>query len=130
MCAGVAGIIVFFFFQAEDGIRDVAVTGVQTCALPIWRKCRCGCAGERGRSAAGPVARRPASSRSQRMAATTTMAPPAVLLEEAPRRRPWTPSTPSCSSPRLVFVLFFVVYVKYARTLMKSVEVGINLLGL
>src|SRR2546429_52780 len=30
----------YFFFQAEDGIRDVAVTGVQTCALPIWRsKC-------------------------------------------------------------------------------------------
>src|SRR6266550_7473074 len=26
-----------FFFQAEDGIRDVAVTGVQTCALPILR---------------------------------------------------------------------------------------------
>src|SRR2546429_8153763 len=25
-----------FFFQAEDGIRDVAVTGVQTCALPIY----------------------------------------------------------------------------------------------
>src|SRR6478752_8599705 len=30
------GAIFFFFFQAEDGIRDVAVTGVQTCALPIW----------------------------------------------------------------------------------------------
>src|SRR2546422_3690466 len=29
--------IFFFFFQAEDGIRDVAVTGVQTCALPIYR---------------------------------------------------------------------------------------------
>src|SRR2546429_4793719 len=29
--------ILFFFFQAEDGIRDVAVTGVQTCALPIYR---------------------------------------------------------------------------------------------
>src|SRR2546422_6692470 len=29
---------VFFFFQAEDGIRDVAVTGVQTCALPISRE--------------------------------------------------------------------------------------------
>src|SRR5216684_1094050 len=28
----------FFFFQAEDGIRDVAVTGVQTCALPICRE--------------------------------------------------------------------------------------------
>src|SRR2546429_2420885 len=29
-------VIIFFFFQAEDGIRDVAVTGVQTCALPIY----------------------------------------------------------------------------------------------
>src|SRR2546422_6464141 len=28
--------LMFFFFQAEDGIRDVAVTGVQTCALPIY----------------------------------------------------------------------------------------------
>src|SRR5690606_37204909 len=28
----------FFFFQAEDGIRDFHVTGVQTCALPIWPK--------------------------------------------------------------------------------------------
>src|ERR1039457_7558250 len=43
-------ILFFFFFQAEDGIRDYKVTGVQTCALPIccWdrgrrpkcRKCR------------------------------------------------------------------------------------------
>src|SRR2546422_5799282 len=32
--AWVSGVY-FFFFQAEDGIRDVAVTGVQTCALPI-----------------------------------------------------------------------------------------------
>src|SRR3989475_858819 len=29
-------IYIFFFFQAEDGIRDLTVTGVQTCALPIW----------------------------------------------------------------------------------------------
>src|SRR5690606_41135660 len=28
----------FFFFQAEDGIRDFHVTGVQTCALPIYRR--------------------------------------------------------------------------------------------
>src|SRR5205085_9065833 len=28
-------VCVFFFFQAEDGIRDLTVTGVQTCALPI-----------------------------------------------------------------------------------------------
>src|SRR5688572_31791946 len=27
---------IFFFFQAEDGIRDLTVTGVQTCALPIY----------------------------------------------------------------------------------------------
>src|SRR3712207_7716892 len=40
----------FFFFQAEDGIRDIGVTGVQTCALPIYRllgltsgQCRVGC---------------------------------------------------------------------------------------
>src|SRR2546429_892639 len=32
---GSALVCYFFFFQAEDGIRDVAVTGVQTCALPI-----------------------------------------------------------------------------------------------
>src|SRR5438309_5552394 len=29
--------VFFFFFQAEDGIRDGTVTGVQTCALPILR---------------------------------------------------------------------------------------------
>src|SRR5256886_4992644 len=33
---GVLGVLrLFFFFQAEDGIRDLTVTGVQTCALPI-----------------------------------------------------------------------------------------------
>jgi len=37
---GVTGCVVslcsLFFFQAEDGIRDSSVTGVQTCALPIY----------------------------------------------------------------------------------------------
>src|SRR5205807_1208241 len=38
-----------FFFQAEDGIRDYKVTGVQTCALPICRRLiRGGCGGESG----------------------------------------------------------------------------------
>src|SRR5256886_3547985 len=32
---GIVDELVFFFFQAEDGIRDLTVTGVQTCALPI-----------------------------------------------------------------------------------------------
>src|SRR6266849_8465186 len=31
-----SGMFIFFFFQAEDGIRDPLVTGVQTCALPIF----------------------------------------------------------------------------------------------
>src|SRR3989440_1332210 len=38
-CAGAAwsgGLYCCFFFQAEDGIRDLIVTGVQTCALPIF----------------------------------------------------------------------------------------------
>src|SRR5256886_7796603 len=33
-------IFFFFFFQAEDGIRDLTVTGVQTCALPIYSSLR------------------------------------------------------------------------------------------
>src|SRR5215210_9039031 len=36
--------IFFFFFQAEDGIRDTSVTGVQTCALPIWEHHQLGAA--------------------------------------------------------------------------------------
>src|SRR5690606_39798426 len=39
-------IMYYFFFQAEDGIRDFHVTGVQTCALPI-------CSGEQGRQLHG-----------------------------------------------------------------------------
>ena len=35
---GGGGGLVFFFFQAEDGIRDYDVTGVQTCALPIFER--------------------------------------------------------------------------------------------
>src|SRR2546429_6944015 len=39
LVGGVSDDVVYFFFQAEDGIRDVAVTGVQTCALPISSSC-------------------------------------------------------------------------------------------
>src|SRR5256886_13131115 len=35
---GVDSLSLFFFFQAEDGIRDLTVTGVQTCALPILHR--------------------------------------------------------------------------------------------
>src|SRR3989475_6417554 len=40
MCTRIQSALFFFFFQAEDGIRDLTVTGVQTCALPI---CLAGC---------------------------------------------------------------------------------------
>src|SRR6266446_7550053 len=52
----------FFFFQAEDGIRDYKVTGVQTCALPIYGGCRRWAGPARGwaREAAWPATPRPA----------------------------------------------------------------------
>src|SRR2546430_12428901 len=68
-CALVA---VFFFFQAEDGIRDLTVTGVQTCALPIY------CDRPGSASSAAADAARAASAR------TLQPLPP---LELVPRRR-------------------------------------------
>src|SRR2546422_3837451 len=50
MTKSLAGLVLTkksFFFQAEDVIRDVAVTGVQTCALPISELLRPRCARER-----------------------------------------------------------------------------------
>src|SRR4051794_41758502 len=44
------GLWYFFFFQAEDGIRDGRVTGVQTCALPI---CPCPTGGHPGQQPVG-----------------------------------------------------------------------------
>src|SRR2546421_6225490 len=35
LATSACSVVAFFFFQAEDGIRDLIVTGVQTCALPI-----------------------------------------------------------------------------------------------
>src|SRR2546430_10119569 len=51
---GARSLVILFFFQAEDGIRDLTVTGVQTCALPI--------SGGAARGA-GTVPRRPAPQR-------------------------------------------------------------------
>src|SRR5260370_39358992 len=49
-----------FFFKAEDGIRDSSVTGVQTCALPIWPSAAgpasALAAAREGRAVAGPAA--------------------------------------------------------------------------
>src|SRR3712207_9510925 len=58
----------FFFFQAEDGIRDIGVTGVQTCALPISHLALLMCValavsacGEREQSSSGGATAEPAS---------------------------------------------------------------------
>src|SRR5256885_16093961 len=47
----------YFFFQAEDGIRDYKVTGVQTCALPIW--CRLDNGDGAGQWCVAPVRQQP-----------------------------------------------------------------------
>src|SRR5882757_10331555 len=59
----------FFFFQAEDGIRDIGVTGVQTCALPIFPP----------RRTPPAAARRDGSSI---WAGTTNIRPPSFRSEE------------------------------------------------
>src|SRR5256886_12210502 len=48
----------FFFFQAEDGIRDLTVTGVQTCALPICSPSSSSRTAPSGTSGAGVSPRR------------------------------------------------------------------------
>src|SRR2546425_1849504 len=74
----------FFFFQAEDGIRDKLVTGVQTCALPIsprGPRCSAECAW----SSAAAATARPRSARPSRPRARVRTPPPA-----APSRAAWT----------------------------------------
>src|SRR2546427_4273126 len=73
----------FFFFQAEDGIRDLTVTGVQTCALPIWSRetsC-CACSSTR-RGDSSP---------------SRAKSPSRAVIPRSIRRRWWAYG--SCSSP-------------------------------
>src|SRR2546430_8953670 len=68
--------IVFFFFQAEDGIRYLTVTGVQTCALPI-------CPRRRAAAGAGAACRRRGRRRAGVRAAAQPAPLPAVLRQAA-----------------------------------------------
>src|SRR2546422_5772710 len=70
MCVAALLLRFFFFFQAEDGIRDVAVTGVQTCALPISNV-------EARYAVLNPTSMRAAASPSARAGAAATEAMPA-----------------------------------------------------
>src|SRR5437867_12590242 len=73
-------IFLLFFFQAEDGIRDRTVTGVQTCALPI---------SSAAASTAGPTATRQTAAACRPTASTplteacTTRTPPAAATARA-----------------------------------------------
>src|SRR6266446_4740727 len=66
-------VVLFFFFQAEDGIRDYKVTGVQTCALPISALA----------SGSRPQSRRDPGRISRRPGRTPDRAAPAPRLREA-----------------------------------------------
>src|SRR2546425_2582332 len=87
-----SSLVVFFFFQAEDGIRDKLVTGVQTCALPISRVLRRarGAGHAAGGRGAGPrLAARPQASgdrRQGRQAEGGTL-PDALRLFRSEERR-------------------------------------------
>src|SRR5687768_18244484 len=72
----------FFFFQAEDGIRDVAVTGVQTCALPIFTR---GLAALLLLAGCGPAT--PPVAATPPPVATPAPLPPGVIEERSEERR-------------------------------------------
>src|SRR5690606_41164252 len=74
----------FFFFQAEDGIRDFHVTGVQTCALPISRR--------RAARAAQPLIRSGPSSVASVHSDTATGKAPTALRVKTPPRHKHAPS--------------------------------------
>src|SRR6266545_4373175 len=80
----------FFFFQAEDGIRDKLVTGVQTCALPI---CRPG-------STPGPACSAQPSGGSRRRWPVTSSARAGYGSAGVPRRRHRPPAPPTARPPR------------------------------
>src|SRR2546430_9600088 len=83
-----------FFFQAEDGIRDLTVTGVQTCALPIFRASGFGrCYGIWPRNQALPIPNNSLSNLCSCMTVcpcphrwTTTSAPPRQRERSEERR--------------------------------------------
>src|SRR5215216_2409812 len=88
--------MVFFFFQAEDGIRDDLVTGVQTCALPIWPGAR-----RRGRRGAGCRRRCPGPTRRPpRPRPAPGSGSGRTPCRPWPRPRPGGPSAPPRPPPR------------------------------
>src|SRR5688572_32568082 len=77
--------MICFFFQAEDGIRDLTVTGVQTCALPIWPELHDHGGARRfpsGTGALWPTAARPHPSCTGALVTATVRIPTPLRSEE------------------------------------------------
>src|SRR5437879_3184324 len=90
-------LLVVFFFQAEDGIRDTSVTGVQTCALPIsppTRRDRTGVARRRWSAPRGRPGRTPAAARRSGCAGTGN-----ALGRETAAATPCTAAAPRRTGP-------------------------------
>src|SRR5687768_17871175 len=78
----------FFFFQAEGGIRDLAVTGVQTCALPISRN--------HSGPAPGSCSRRPRRPTTCRWTGATWSSSSGPTRGPTTTRSPTSPGRPGC----------------------------------
>src|SRR5215216_944260 len=81
-----------FFFQAEAGIRDDLVTGVQTCALPMTRTVAC-------LEEAGLVTRRPSETDGRQVVVELTPEAHRVLDEDRARRTAWLATRIESLSP-------------------------------
>src|SRR5256886_6056259 len=79
--------VLFFFFQAEDGIRDLTVTGVQTCALPILMVLACARATHGVANVTAPA---PISASVERR-----LTPGLLVLVISPPRRQCVPQIPA-----------------------------------
>src|SRR5262249_58358241 len=73
-----------FFFQAEDGIRDWSVTGVQTCALPISQAARAA-TGRQTATSPSPCAKLPAALDDSALAMNCKKTKPALSTSDARR---------------------------------------------
>src|ERR1039457_5835172 len=83
----VVSVCFFFFFQAKEGIRDYKVTGVQTCALPIWEI-----------SVSGIVLLQPADARLEELGINRIMGHKIHLLVFLGRRKNDSSTAAICSS--------------------------------
>src|SRR5260370_8386157 len=88
----------FFFFQAEDGIRDSSVTGVQTCALPISDRVVAPNESQKPKEDDPKIAAVQTSASTESVAAEATATPSSEAIPEGPRSI--SPSQGTGETPR------------------------------